>query len=71
MLSRILFIMSAPLFLIACEDGTAENIGESLDNAAYQAEDAARDAVNNVEDAATDAANAVEDTCEDVTDQNC
>jgi len=64
-------MMSALTFLTACDDGPAENIGESIDNAAYQAEDAARDAVNNVEDAATDTANAIEDACEDIADQNC
>lgn len=57
--------------LTACNDGPAENIGESIDNAAFEAEGLARDAVGDLENAATDAANAVEDACENISDQNC
>ena len=47
------------LFLTACEQGTAEEAGENIDNAAEEMKD-------KMENATTDAGNAVEDACEDV-----
>jgi hypothetical protein len=69
--SKILIALFVMAGMTACDDGPAENLGESIDNAAYEAEQAARDAADRLDDAATDTANAIEDACEDATDQDC
>ncbi len=60
-MKNIVLLLTVCLGLVACEnDGPAERLGEEIDRAAGQVEDAARDA-----------GNAVEDLCEDATSQNC
>ena len=56
-MKNIVLLLTVSLGLVACEnDGPAERLGEEIDRAAGQLEDAG---------------NAVEDLCEDATSQNC
>ncbi len=69
---RILLFSTLTIGLAACEpEGPAERLGSEIDQAAYQAEDVARDAAQELEAAGSDVGNAIEDACEDVTDRNC
>lgn len=52
------------LALTACDDGSAENLGEEIDRAASNVG-------NEIDRVANDVGNAVEDLCEEVTDRNC
>lgn len=57
-IAKLLLIMTVASFAaVGCDtdDGEAENLGESIDNAG-----------ESISDAANDAGNAIEDACEDV-----